>query len=184
MISLQIQFDQAQVARIEAQLQGVKNGAPRAMTRAINRTVSYGKTLSKKLIREEYTINAQAVTRATSTEKANSGSLRGVIRFRGRPKQLRNFSKRKTSKGVAVAVKKGSGRSLIPRSFIRTINSGPAILRRTGAARYPIEVLHGPSVPQMAGNVNVEPRIRTQVQKKLGERMEHEVGAILKGYVR
>jgi hypothetical protein len=97
---------------------------------------------------------------------------------------LRNFSKRKTSKGVAVAVKKGSGRSLIPRSFIRTINSGPAILRRTGAARYPIEVLHGPSVPQMAGNVNVEPRIRAQVQKKLGERMEHEVGAILKGYVR
>ncbi len=184
MISLHIQCDQQQMARIEAQLQGVKNGAPRAMKRAINRTVTYGKTLSKKLIREEYTINAQAVTRATTTEKANSGSLHGVIRFRGRPKQLRNFSKRKTQKGVAVAVKKGSGRSLIPRSFIRTINSGPAILRRAGAARYPIEVLHGPSVPQMAGNVNVAPRIKTQVQKKLGERLEHEVGAILKGYVR
>jgi len=184
MISLHIQFDQQQMARAEAQLQGVKNGAPRAMTRAINRTVSYGKTLSKKLIREEYTINAQAVTRATTTEKARSGNLHGVIRFKGRPKQLRNFSKRNTSRGVAVSVKKGTGRRLIPRSFIRTINSGPSILRRAGAARYPIEVLHGPSVPQMAGNVNVAPRIQTQVQKKLGERLEHEVGAILKGYVK
>ena len=184
MISLHIQFDQQQMARIEAQLQGVKNGAPRAMTRAINRTVTYGKTLSKKLIREEYTINAQAVQRATTTEKARMGNLQGIIRFKGRPKQLRNFAKRSTSKGVAVAVKKGSGRTVIPRSFIRTINSGPAIMRRTGTARYPIEVLHGPSVPQMAGNVNVAPRIQTQVRKKLGERLEHEVGAILKGYVK
>ena len=64
------------------------------------------------------------------------------------------------------------------------MNSGPAVLRRVGAARYPIEVLHGPSVPQMAGNVNVEPRIRTKVQEKLEERMEHEVDAILRGYVR
>lgn len=184
MISLQIQFDQNQMERAEAALNGIKNGTPRALTRAINRTVSYGKTLSKKLIREEYTINAQAVTRATTTEKASQSSLRGVIRFKGRPKQLRNFSKRSTSKGVAVAVKRSGGGKMIPRSFIRSVNSGPAVLRRVGAARYPIEVLHGPSVPQMAGNVNVEPRIRTKVQEKLEERMEHEVDAILRGYVR
>jgi len=184
MISLHVKFDEQQIANAEAALAGIKGGAPKAMFRAINRTVAYGKTRASKLIREEYTINAGAVRAATSTEQASFGRLRGAISFKGRPKQLRNFARRSTPKGVAVSVLKRTGTKLIPRSFIRRVSSGPAILQRTGASRYPIEVLHGPSVPQMAGNVNVEQRIRQDVSNKLAERLEHEVDVLLRGVVR
>ena len=91
MIQLQVNFDKNKMAQVQAALSGVKNGAERAMSRAINRAVAFGKTRSSKLIRQEYTINAGAVKRATGTTKASAGRLTGVISFTGRPKQLRNF---------------------------------------------------------------------------------------------
>ena len=56
--------------------------------------------------------------------------------------------------------------------------------RKKGAARYPIEVLHGPSLPQMAGNVNVQPEVEKFIQEKMDERLNHEVDALLKGYAK
>ena len=185
MISLTVNFDKAKQAAVEAALSGVKNGAPKAMSRAINRAVDFGKTRASKLIREEYTINAGAVRRATGTTKASAGRLAGVIRFTSRTKQLRNFQHRKNKKGIYVAVKRAGGRKHIPRAFINNLHSsGGAILRRLGKPRFPIEVLHGPSVPQMAGNVNVAPKIRKDVEDKLNERLVHELSVLMRGIVK
>lgn len=185
MISLTIEFDKKKTAMIEAALSGVKNGAPRAMVRAINRTVTYGKTRASKLIREEYTINASAIERATDdTPKATAGNLRGIIRWKGRPKQLRNFAIRKRG-GISVSVKRNTGfKRLTRRAFVNTINTGPALMVRLGKSRYPLDVKHSLSVPQMTGNVNVESKIRKDVENKLDERIQHEMNVILKGYVK
>lgn len=184
MINLQIEFDKNQVSEIEKALSGVKNGAPKAMSRAINRTVSFGKTRISKVTREEYTIRAGDIKRASSTYKANASNLRGEIRFKGRPKQLRDFARRVNRKGLRVSVKRSTGFKRIPTAFIRTINNGPAILRRVGSKRYPLEVLHGPSVPQMVGNVNVTPKVEKDIEAKLSERLDHEMNALLKGYTK
>lgn len=185
MISLTIGFDKTKQAAVEAALSGVKNGAPRAMSRAINRAVAFGKTRSSKLVREEYTINAGAMKRATGTTKASVNRLVGIIDWKSRQKQMRNFQYRKTKKGISVAVKRAGGRKFIPRAFINNLHSsGGAILRRLGKERYPLKVLHGPSVPQMTGNVNVEPQIRKDVEDKLNERLKHEMNVLMRGIVR
>lgn len=184
MINLQIDFDKNQISKIENALSGVKNGAPRAISRAINRTVSFGKTRISKLTREEYTIRAGDIKSASKTFKANASNLRGEISFKGRTKQLRDFGVRVNRKGLRVSVKRGTGFKRLPTAFIRTVNSGPAIMRRVGRERYPLEVLHGPSVPQMAGSVNVTPKVAKDIEAKLSERLEHEMNAILKGYAK
>lgn len=186
MISLQIKVDKVKQATVEAALSGIKNGAKKAMSRAINRTVSYGKTQASRLVRKEYTINASSINAATRTYTTrDTGTLRGAISFKGRPKQLRSFARRINRNGIFVNVKRSTGfKRLTRRAFVNTVSSGPAILMRLGESRYPIEVLHGPSVPQMTGSVNVGPKIREKVANKLNERVDHEMSALLKGYVK
>lgn len=185
LFTLNVDFDERKIAEVEAVLSGIKNGAPRAVSRAINRAVTYGKTRSSKLIRNVYTINKPAVQNSIRDYKSTPQMLHGKLGFKGRPKQLRNFAIRKRKKGVFANVKRSTGyRKLTRRAFFQTINSGPAILRRVGENRYPVDVLHGPSVPQLAGSLNVEPQIRKDVGNKLEERLDHEVNAILKGYAK
>lgn len=185
LFTLNVDVDQKKIQEVEAVLSGIKNGAPRAVSRAINRTVTFGKTRSSKLIRQEYTINKPAVDRAIREYKSTPQMLHGKLGFRGRPKQLRNFAYRQTDKRIFANVKRSTGyRKLTHRAFVQTINTGPALMMRLSAARYPVEVLHGPSTPQLAGSVNVEPQIRKDISKKLEERLDHETNAILKGYTK
>ena len=130
-MSILIRFDEKKMETVQNILSGIKGGAERAMSRAINRTVTYGKTQSSRLIRKEYTISPDAVKRATTAEgTGKTGRLLGRISFKDRPKQLRNFTRRVGNDGVHVSVKRSTGLRLIPGAFVRRINSGPAILRR------------------------------------------------------
>ena len=182
---LNVDIDQKQIAEIEAALSGIKNGAPRAMSRAINRTIKFGKTQASKLIRKEYTIKKPTVQNAIREYKSTPQVLHGRLGFKDRPKQLRNFAIKKTKKRVFANVKRSTGyKKLTRRAFLQTINNGPAILRRLGESRYPVDVLHGPSVPQLAGSVNVGSQIQKDLEKKLAERIDHETNAILKGYAK
>ena len=182
-MSIIIKFDEKKMETVQNILSGIKGGAERAMSRAINRTVTYGKTQSSRLIRKEYTITPDAVRRATTAEgTGKTGRLLGRISFKGRPKQLRNFARRVGNHGsVQVSVKRGTGLRLIPGAFMRRINSGPAIMRRIWTTRYPLEVLHGPSVPQMAGGETVRPQLEKDIGRKLDERVEHEMNVLIRG---
>ena len=186
MITLNIKVDKLKQATVEAALSGIKNGAQKAMSRAINRTVTYGKTQALRIVRKEYTINAKSLNDATRIYTTrNTGALRGAISFTGRPKQLRSFARKINRNGIFVNVKRSTGfKRLTRRAFVNTVSSGPALLMRLGDSRYPIEVLHGPAVPQMTGNVNVGPKIQEKIANKLNERVDHEMSALLKGYVK
>jgi len=184
MIEVDIVFDKKKMEMAQAMLSGIKNGFPKAVSRAINRTATTTNVQASKLIKKEYTIKGG--TKGTVT-KATTSMLAGNINFKGRPRLLRNFSMGITKKGITARVKRSSGRRLIPRTFIRPLvgSNVPGVLqRKKGAARYPIEVLHGPSLPQMAGNVNVQPEVEKFIQKKMDERLNHEVDALLKGFAK
>ena len=184
MIEVDIVFDKKKMEMAQAMLSGIKNGFPKAVSRAINRTAATKNVQASKLIKKEYTIKGG--TKGTVT-KATTSMLAGNINFKGRPRLLRNFSMGITKKGITARVKRSSGRRLIPRTFIRPLvgSNVPGVLqRKKGAARYPIEVLHGPSLPQMAGNVNVQPEVEKFIQEKMDERLNHEVDALLKGYAK
>ena len=181
-MSILIRFDEKKMETVQNILSGIKGGAERAMSRAINRTVTYGKTQSSLLIQKEYTISPDAVKRATTAEgTGKTGRLLGRISFKDRPKQLRNFTRRVGNDGVHVSVKRSTGLRLIPGAFVRRINSGPAILRRIWTTRYPLEVLHGPSVTQMAGGDTVRPQLEKDIGRKLEERVEHEMDVLIRG---
>ena len=184
MIEVNIVFDKKQMEMAQAMLSGIKNGMPKAVSRAINRTATTTNVQASKLIKKEYTIKNGTKGKVT---RASTSRLAGNINFKGRPRLLRNFSMGITKKGITARVKKSSGRRLIPRTFIRPLKNSnvPGVLqRKKGAARYPVKVLHGPSLPQMAGNVNVQPEVEKFIQQKMDERLNHEVDALLKGFAK
>ena len=185
MIEVNIAFDKKQMEIAQAMLSGIKNGMPKAVSRAINRTATTTNVQASKLIKKEYTIKKPTVQNAIREYKSTPQVLHGRLGFKGRPKQLRNFAIKKTKKRVFANVKRSTGyKKLTRRAFLQTINNGPAILRRLGESRYPVDVLHGPSVPQLAGSVNVGSQIQKDLEKKLAERIDHETNAILKGYAK
>lgn len=186
MIEVNIVYDKKKMELAQAMLSEIKNGFPKAVSRAINRTATNINVQASKLIKKEYTIKNKTkgvVTRATTSR------LAGNINYRGRPRLLRqaNFSVGMTKNGISAKVERSSGRKVIPRTFIRALrtSAAPGVMqRKKGVPRYPVKVLYGPSLPQMAGNVNVQPEVEKFIQKKMDERLNHEVDALLKGYAK
>lgn len=184
MIEVNIAFDKKQMEIAQAMLSGIKNGMPKAVSRAINRTATATNVQASILIKKEYTIKNGTKGKVT---RATTSRLAGNVNFKGRPRLLHNFSMGITKKGITARIKKSSRRRLIPRTFIRPLKNSnvPGVFqRKKGAARYPVKVLHGPSLPQMAGNVNVQPEVEKFIQQKMDERLNHEVDALLKGYAK
>lgn len=180
-----IVVDKKTMDKVNVVLSGIKNGMEKAVSRAINRTATSTNVLASKLIKKEYTIKNGTKGYIT---KAGINGLAANIDFAGRPRLHPNFSMGITKKGISVRIKKTSRRTVIPRTFIipkLNISNAPGVAQREeGAPRYPINVLHGPALPQMVGNVNVQPKVVEYIQKRLDERLEHEIDAILKGHAK
>ena len=73
MIEVNIAFDKKQMEMAQAMLSGIKNGMPKAVSRAINRTATTTNVQASKLIKKEYTIKNGTkgkVTRASTSRLA------------------------------------------------------------------------------------------------------------------
>ena len=189
---------------VEAKLDGVKNGVEKVTMRAINRSLSSGKTALSKGIRKTYTVNAATVNETISIRRASVSNLEGSIVSSGKPLSARHFSHSPEGqattgserKRIRVTVKKGEG-GKYKTGFLWDGGWGTdkyAIYIRSGGKIRPTKGYHagkrykvdkvkkvsGPSVPQMAGNEDVQERVQERVQEIFEKRLDHEVNRILK----
>ena len=113
-----------QLADLKATLAGVKNGAPKAITAAINRTLTTGRSRVVKRVTGIVNLKARDARDVIGTRKATYSTLEGSIRLSRKAIPLINYGARQTKKGVSVAVRKGEGRKVIPHTFLATMRSG------------------------------------------------------------
>ncbi|MDT2292339.1 phage tail protein [Paenibacillus larvae] len=73
------------------------------------------------------------------------------------------------------SVKKDGGKKAIPGAFIAQVGGHIGAFKRVGKKRLPIQELYGPAVPVMLGNDVVKKHIETEAQKRLSERLNHEL---------
>lgn len=167
----------------------IPGAIPKALSGAINRAAEGARTDAVKKVREDYVITAARIRETIAIRKANSNDLTAMIKSRGRPRALSYFklrpgkpSSRRPKDGVHVQIKR-SGGGPVAKSFVAKMASGHVgVFHRQGSNRFPIVQRYGPSVAQMVGSPNVSRYVEQNAQRRLEDRLDHEINRILKRY--
>ena len=183
MVSLTITGDQ--MKRLQKAMSQIKDGVPKALAGAINRTLNKGKTEVKRAIRQHYLIKAKdipAKVRGVNPTRLYNGQLfiRDTMvdlnKFRVRPKGVQ---RRKNKKMLFVQVKTTGGK-LMPHAFVAGMPSGYiGPFERRGTERLPIDKLVAIASAIMASQKDV----MSTVQKAMDETLDVAVGQQINRYM-
>lgn len=185
MISTRQQFKEATLS-----LRFVQKNVPKAFSAALNRVSTGIRTEAVRKVRETYIIKAGDVRKTIKITKANPARLEILMVSRGGNIPLINFrttpSKPNTTrrpKVLKAQVKKQGSKKPIPGAFVAQMRSGHiGVFERSGKRRLPIRELYGPAVPSMLDNPEVQEHLQKEAQRRMAERLDHEVNRVLGGF--
>jgi len=115
---MNIEVSDSDMFKVEVAMTGIKNGAKRVLTQAINKTVKTMATQTRVRIGNELNLKAARISKDLSTRKATFGSLSGAVVAKGKPVGLVSFGATQNKKGVRVKVKRSGGTKLLKHAFI------------------------------------------------------------------
>lgn len=172
-----------EIKQIAIKLHQFPKQIPGATASALNRTLDYTATLTKKEVTNMYAIKQKEVNSTLKKKRASKSSLNASIQSKGQTIALSKFPHnpkqyRPRNKKVKVKVKKQEGYKIIktsPSAFVQTMNGGTNIWMREGKSRTPVRLLRSLSVPQMISNNEVIDVIQKKSGEKLQERINHEI---------
>ena len=166
----------------------------RNLTRAINRTARYARTLASEEMRKQVAFKPRYLTddsRLSVNKLASASDLQAVVIGRNRPTSLARFAKPAGRKGGAtITVQPGLARHR-PKAFFVRLRAGAADLTNTGIAiRLPegerpgraykpkllgknLWLLYGPSVGQVFDDVAED------ISNRLGDYLETEYNRLM-----
>lgn len=156
----------------------------KAIAFASNTAIRSARTAGNREVRKTYVgMKAGQINNRIKISKAAVVSFTGKavvasMYCKGRTIRSINFINRPTTKGIFVRVKKGEG-GIIRSSFYAKVNSGVGIFTRSSKDKYPIEMMYGPSMPQMLGNKKVVEAINDRGAEVFETRLAHEVERLL-----
>jgi len=186
--SSKIKLNQADLLRAKATLIGIKDGFPRAFSRALNRAADGVKTDMVALSREKYNYKAAVVRKRITVKRATYSNLEAKTISVGPRVHLTDMlGTRQITTGLSVDVKKSTGRQKIKHGFKNKAQKSKKILayRRvktggTRAGRYPIEALYAPHPEQVYNTRENWDRLKAQASERLDKNIKHETDAVLK----
>lgn len=194
-----VTFDAKQIERAAKWLEhlaGADGIMKQAMARAMNRAIEGAKTTAAKDIRATYRVKSADIKATMNLQRATPAKLDAQVKSVGQRISLYIFGPSPDQPGtggrfpgmgmtrpplrVAVKRKGGKGaRKIIPGAFIARFGGRLRVAMRKGAKRFPIEVKYGPAVPQMLGVESVIRHVEMVAQKRLDERLAHEINRAL-----
>ena len=181
---MKARIDQIQLAETNLMVKGIGKNAPKVLSRSLNKTVSKGRTLSSKKIRQQVSLKAKYVKDKLHIRKATWSKLTASISAESRGLILTNYVTGVDGNGnFKVKIKKKGKTKIITNAFLTTINAGSRKLDAI-AVRDPVtnkfKILYGPSVSQVFNTVRDD--IDTELVEYLAVVSEKELNAVLRGY--
>lgn len=186
---IEIEVDSNQLETVKQLLAHIKNGAARALSRALNKTASRAKTLAGREIRKQINLSASYVRErlygpSSGFEfRATVNRLTAKLSAKKRGILLREFATTEARLGrppspVRVRVKPGTPK-IMPGAFWVPLKNGNGLsiaIRKGGK----LDVLHGPSVSQVLTTVKDD--ISQGLSQVLAANLQHETGWLLQKY--
>ena len=188
-----IQLDKAALAEVKVALAGVKNGASRVLSRAINKTLDGVRTDSVKEISKDITPKASVIRGTFTVKKTSVSNLEGRTSSKGKPLGLIHYLANQTKKGVSVKVKRAGKRSVIPGAFIVKAKGATNVFWREYRGpkkkpvpgfpygvlpqpyRFKIHRLTGPRVPDIMDKPEVMKEILSAADVRLDKNLANQI---------
>lgn len=185
-MTLTVQIPPGQIASAKELLSGIKDGYPRAMTRALNYGASQAKSLTAKQLKALITADPERIDKSLSVSKANYSKLTAVFNIAGRAIPLFRFDVAfmypTISGGVTANIfKSGGARLALKHAFVAKFKSGHVgVYSRIGKNRFPIKEHFGPNAAQAFEKTpGVEAEIIDQSAMKFEKEFLRQVDFIL-----
>jgi hypothetical protein len=185
-----IRFEKKDLEDVKKLLADVKNGFPKAFSRALNKSATGTRTDMVNLARREYNYRAAYVRDRTSVNKATYSRLTASVESVGPGVHLTDMlgTRALKKKGVSVNVKKSTGKEVLSHAFIaHGRNSGKEIVferaleNGTPVGRYDIVALYAPHPELVYNSKDNWAELNAGARKRLDVNLDHEVDVILKG---
>lgn len=122
--SFQIQMNPGDVANVKAMLEGVKNGVPKVMKRAVDLTMGTVKTTVSREAGKVLNALQRDIKGNIGVRKYDTAAASGCVTIVGASLPVSIFKPKQTPTGVTVKIKKEGGYKLIKGAFIATMKSG------------------------------------------------------------
>lgn len=164
--------------------------APKAGTRAVNRTLATVATATVRALATEVGLAQKDIRPSITAQRATFTRQIGTLRVTGRRIPLIAFGARgpepSRGRGSGVTYKLPGGRGRLPEAFIATMRSGHrgVFVRRTGASsrrvgRLPILELYGPSLPGAMVRKGIDAAMVAVGDEALARNLDHEINWII-----
>jgi len=127
--TLNVEFDQAQIANINLMMGEIKNGVPKVMVRAINKTLTGVQSDAVKAIAVDLNLTQERIRQDFYINKATWEYIAGSVVAKGRPVNFASFigtteTRSDWNGGVSVKLKKSGTREKFKHAFIWTRAAG------------------------------------------------------------
>ncbi len=184
---IDISVNQMELAKLL--LGHIPGAVPKVLANSINRSAEGARTDAVTKAKEEYVITAGRVRETINIRKASTSNLSAIVTSRGRPRALSYYkirpgkvTKRRPPEGVYAQIKR-SGGGPIAKSFVAKMASGHiGVFNRSGSSRFPIVQRFGPSVAQMLESKSVSRYVEAGANRRLSDRLDHEINRLLARY--
>lgn len=201
-----VQIDKTSLSNVRLLLNGVKNEAPKILSRALNSTATKGRTEASKAIRKEVKLSASYVRERLTVKKSNYRNLQSRVVTPSRGILLSRFSTQANirseniswikppptpPRGIKVKVSPSDGSKLVTgdrdttgKPFYLALPNGRlgiAARRKTpGPNGGTLKVFHGPSLSQVFNNIKEE--ISGPLAEYQEEQVTKQIDATLRGF--
>jgi hypothetical protein len=209
MLMTMVQLDEAQLKEAVALLTGVRQGVPKAASRAINKTADSARTKIVRRTAEEIALGPQELRqRNIRLTRATYGRLLAHLLISGRRIPLIRFGAAQVRHGVTYRIRRSGGREEIPSAFLPILAEGHrGVFVRTGPfrlgrrihrgrgpgagmaglvrPRLPITERYGPSVPQVVSNIPefAQDILEATIAESLERNFNTQIQLVLEGRV-
>lgn len=196
---MQSKIDVKGMEEVQQLFRDLKQDAPRAMVRSINKTLPGVRTDMTQAIYDQYAVTKTKIRSTFKIKRASITQQMGLVATKGRHLNLSEFGARQTQKGVTVKILREGSRKLLPGAFIRTMKSGKKLVLqreyhatktsvRPGMAyarlprqyRFPVKGLFGPRLQDHLEKPAVWAGIKKQVAERLLKAAAHEADYLIK----
>lgn len=181
MAGIALTINAAQITKLTTELAEIRNGVPKAITSAVNKTLTTGRSMVVKRLAAEINLKQKEIRDTIGIKKATYDTLQGVITISRKGISLMKFAPKPSApvlnrtalmklKGVSVKTRRGKGRELLAHTFVARMKSGHVgVFERKGRGtnrtkRLPLHERFGPT-PQ--GVFEKAPGITTDVMSGL-----------------
>ena len=182
-----IQISNGQLERANSALKRIISESPRAVARAVNRTMDGLRTDAVKETSERYFVKPKDVRSSLSFRKATAGNLMGAMVSRGKRHSLADYQlfprtpKRGQKTQLQGAVKREGGlKPLKDINFLVKRSGGRYFpFYRIGKGKWKINSLISPSMPQIVNNEDTVKAMEKGAQERFYKRLNHEAMQLL-----